>query len=316
MPSKYDKNLYRIDLIQEVEWYDEKTHQMKLKLTPNPERYEWKTVGGTEYLCDKFEKIMFSKETFAKFIQSMKGKGLYWVKPDIDNIIDYINERVPKISSFFEEHNVNYEFKDKSEEFLNSIPIREMTFTILCIDLQGSTQLSQRLSPEDNAKIMQLFLKEMTVIVAAYHGYVLKYVGDGLIAYFPEPNFLGMEDIAVDCAVTMKFLIEQGINKVLMEKNMPELKFRIGLDTGEAIVSTVGDISSKQHKDLIGLTINFASKIQGVAKKNQIVIGDSTKKQLHTTRKTLFEEYNPNNWDYKIQNTIYQLHSLVAVEPH
>ncbi len=316
MPSKYDNKLFRMDLLQEIEWYNEKTHRMKVKLTPNPERYDWKIINGKKVLCDKFEDIQIPEDVYSKIMSDMKGKGLYYVKPTITSNLEYIQNRIPKIQQFLECDESDYESIDKSEDFLNSLTIKEMTFVILCIDLKGSTKLSQYLSLEENSKIIKLFAKEMANIIASYHGYVLKYMGDGLIAYFPEPNFLGMEDTAVDCAASMKFLIENGINKVLSEKNLPELKFRIGLDTGEAIISTIGDISSKQQKDLIGMTVNFAAKIQNVAEENQIVIGDSTKKQMHTTRKKLFQSYSPSNWDYKIGNNVYPLHSLIPVVPY
>lgn len=319
IPSKYDDKLYRFDLIQKLVSYDKKTHLAIMEYTPNPERYEWKTIGGEEYLCDKMEPFRFLKERFFQMLKDMKGKTLYYVKPDIDNITDYIQIQIPKIRQFLTDDQSTYEFKDKSEEFLQSLNNDELTFVILCIDIVGSTKLSEQLSLEQNSKIIQIFSKELAYVVDAYHGFVLKYVGDGLIAYFPEPNHLGMEDNAVDCAVTMKFLIERGINKVLKENELPELKFRLGLDTGEAIVSTIGNSTSKQHKDLIGLTINIAAKIQSSAQPNQIVIGESTKKQLHTTRKKLFEPYTPKSWNYHHvdKTSIYQLYSLSnTVTPH
>jgi class 3 adenylate cyclase len=319
IPSKYDDKLYRFDLLQKLKAYDKKTHLAIFEYTPNPARYDWKIIDGQKYLIDKMEPFRFSEKVYAEIMADMKGKNLYWVKPDIDNITDYIESRIPKIHKFLTNLDSTYEFKDKSEDFLHSLNHDEMTFVILCIDIIGSTKMSEELPLEQNSKIIQVFSKELAAIVDAYHGFVLKYVGDGLIAYFPEPNHLGMEDNAVDCAVTMKFLVENGINKILTEKGLPELKFRIGLDTGEAIVSTIGDISSKQHKDLIGLTINFAAKIQSSAQSNQIVIGESTKKQLHTTRKKLFSKYTPKTWNYHHvdKKTIYLLYSLNDdVKPH
>lgn len=249
-------------------------------------------------------------------MKDMKGKELYCVKSEISSNLAYIEERIPKIREFLKKESDEYKFQDKSEDYLNSLSIKEMTFVILCVDIKGSTRLSQDLSAEDNERIIKVFLKEMAAIVAAYHGFVLTFTGDGLIAYFPEPNLLGMEDNAVDCAVTMKFIIEKAINKVLNEKGLPELKYRIGLDTGEAIISTIGDVSTKQHKDLIGLTISFASKIQGVAQENQIVIGEFTKKQMHTTRKKLFEPYLSSDWDYKFRDKTYPLYALIPIEPY
>jgi len=179
----------------------------------------------------------------------------------------------------------------------------------LCIDLKGSTRLSEQLSGEDYSKIIALFSREMAQVVSGFGGYVLKFVGDGIVAYFPEPNFIGMNDNAVDCAITMKKIIKNGINKVLVEKNLPTIQSRIGLDSGEAMVKTIGDISSKNHKDLIGLTVNLAAKIQSQANENQIVIGDTTARNLHVMWRKNFKEHNPPEWNYKIsENKKYQLH--------
>jgi class 3 adenylate cyclase len=58
--------------------------------------------------------------------------------------------------------------------------------------------LSQQLSSQRNAILIDLFAKEMSAIVSNYRGYVLKYLGDGLIAYFPIFDYVPMDDAAVD----------------------------------------------------------------------------------------------------------------------
>ena len=67
---------------------------------------------------------------------------------------------------------------------------------------------------------------------------------------------------------------EHFLNEVLPKKQFPQLTFRIGIYSGEAVVKGIGDYSNKQHKDLIGLTVDLASNIQGLAKENGILIGD------------------------------------------
>jgi adenylate cyclase len=159
---------------------------------------------------------------------------------------------------------------------------------------RGSTLLSQQLSAQRNARLIDLFAKEMSAIVSNYRGYVLKYIGDGLIAYFPILDYLPMDDTAVDCAMAMIYYIEHFLNEILPTKQFPQLRFRIGIDSGEAVVKDIGDASNKQHKDLIGLTINLALKIQGKAKENGILIGDTALRGLHTDKRICFtkqEEY-------------------------
>ena len=70
----------------------------------------------------------------------------------------------------------------------------------------------------------------------------------------------------------------------------------------------IGDPSNKQHKDLIGLTINLATKIQGKAEKNSILIGDTTLRRLHADKRICFTKQA----DYPMSEneSPYPLHAL------
>lgn len=184
-----------------------------------------------------------------------------------------------------------------------------MKFVILTVDLKGSTKMSQQLDSKINAKMITLFTREMASIVNNYHGYVLKYTGDGLIAYFPEPNFIGMNDLAVDCAIGMKLLLRDGINKVLRKKRLPKLKLRVGIDSGEAMIVDMGYELNKQHKDLISETMNLSAKIQSLASENGIAVGDSTARNLHVTRRKFFAKTIPKEWKYTTKTgEVYPVH--------
>ena len=99
---------------------------------------------------------------------------------------------------------------------------------------------------------------------------------------------------------------------VLKERKLPEIQYRIGIDSGEAMITTVGDVSAKQHKDLIGETINLAAKIQAVAKPNEIAIGDTTLRNLFVERRLPFKPYRPEGWNYKTKDgSVYPIHSIV-----
>lgn len=152
--------------------------------------------------------------------------------------------------------------------------------------------MSQELSIEDNSIIIQLFLNEISQLIHCFGGYVLKYLGDGIIAYFPEPNSIGMNDNAIDCANSIKYFILNGLNNVLSNNGLPSLNFRIGLDSGEAMILTVGSKNLKTHKDLIGQTINLATKIQNLASPNQIMAGEATIRSAYFRYRTQFEKNN------------------------
>jgi adenylate cyclase len=233
-----------------------------------------------------------------RIIQKALTKQLQYTPPKIKNSEDYVKKRIDTIRAFMAEKISDFEFVDKSEEFLEGLQKDEMNFVILCIDIAGSTKLSSSLDPKINARIISLFSREMSAIVPLFNGYVLKHVGDGLIAYFPEPNFIGQNDNAVDCALTMRLMVLEGLNTVLKGLGFPELSIRIGVDSGEAVVTITGDSSSKQQKDLIGFTINLATKIQSKAQPNQLVIGGTTARNLHVNWRKRFQKFVPDQWDY------------------
>ena len=58
--------------------------------------------------------------------------------------------------------------------------------TVLFTDVTGSTQISQRLDPEDMLEVMDGAMQRLGLIVEQYGGRVIKYMGDGLMALFGD----------------------------------------------------------------------------------------------------------------------------------
>ena len=310
MPTKDET--FRMDFVIEVEDFDEANGKFAVKLIPNPERYELKEMGGEKGYYDKFDNTFISLKVLEKATTRMEGLPIYYSPPKVVDTLEYIGKRTPIIREHFEKEGEKYQFVDSSEEFLSSLETPEKDFVILSIDLVGSTAMSQTLEDADYSKLISLFSKEVTLLVHLFRGYVLKNIGDGLVAYFPGPNFVGMNDNALDCAASMRSLILRGINPVLKERDLPEFNFRIGLDSGDASIITIGADQIKQHKDLIGQTLNIACKIQSKAEKNQILIGESTAKNVHTFWRELLEKKEIPDWKYVDKKTgnVYPLYLL------
>lgn len=94
---------------------------------------------------------------------------------------------------------------DKLEMFLNSHKETKSLFVITCIDIVGSTKMSRELSLVENAKIIELYPSEINQLINCNGGYILKFQGDGILAYFPEPSYIGMNDNAIECAPAIKY---------------------------------------------------------------------------------------------------------------
>jgi class 3 adenylate cyclase len=81
--------------------------------------------------------------------------------------------------------------------------------------------------------IIQTFVQEMTVVVANNYGYVLKYIGDAITAYFPVTNETGFHTYykrALLCAIDMLITVVHGVNTIFKEFDFPELHIKIGID--------------------------------------------------------------------------------------
>jgi class 3 adenylate cyclase len=128
-------------------------------------------------------------------------------------------------------------------------------------DLVGSTQMSMPLPVDRLVTIIRAFSHEMSSVVEIYNGYVAKYVGDAVIAFFALGfNRYLTYDKAVRCAKWMINVVEYGINPILNKYDYPELSVKIGIDVGENVVVQYAHDRSSQI-DILGYTMNVAAKI-------------------------------------------------------
>lgn len=229
---------------------------------------------------------IYLNEGAKEFLESLR-KGTIPINEDEDKFFENLKEDTQnylegKIDRF---EDPEYKEKDPSEEFLfnyyKETKRKKIDVAILSVDVVGSTKLSKNLSQEKYAKLISVFLREISQIVYNHNGYCLKYIGDEIIAYFPGPDISGMHDNALFCAYAIKKYILRILNPILNEKSFPEINFRLSLNSGVAMLTVVGHPVSMQHFDLIGEPINITKKIQTKAEINSIVVGQTAKSVAH-----------------------------------
>jgi adenylate cyclase len=293
----------RIDLVLRKIEFDVEKGFIKGELTPDPRRYEWKVINGEEFLYDKLDNLCYPREVLDKALKDIIELPIYYQRPEVDNVEQYVKSRLLLIDERMKGRAEPFAFQDKSEEFLESLAENKLGFVIMCIDMIRSTNLSLSLELEKYAKMIEVLLFEMSEIVSRYHGHVLKYTGDGLIAYFPEPSFISKNDLALDCALAVRRLLYNALNPVLKKYGCPNIHIRIGLESGDAYVVSIGSPSTKRHKDIIGAVVNLACKIQSLGNAGDVLLGETTYRNLHITRKLNCEEHTlPDNWIYLNEN--------------
>jgi adenylate cyclase len=202
---------------------------------------------------------------------------------------------------------------DESEKFLRKNVFSKFDIIVLYVDLVGSTTMTLELPEDKLAIIISSFAQEMASVITLHGGYVLKFVGDAVIGYFvASENPLLAADNAVSCAKSMLTVIQKGINPILNQYDYPDLMVKIGADFGQSIVVRYGSNPDAAHVDLMGPAMNIASKIQSLAKPNQILIGDDIYRRLHPASQSSFKEvmWKNNEWKYRSRLTgeIYKIY--------
>ncbi|MBT5200501.1 MAG: adenylate/guanylate cyclase domain-containing protein [Thaumarchaeota archaeon] len=195
---------------------------------------------------------------------------------------------------------------NESDQFLRKHVFTKFNMVVLYVDLVGSTTMTLEMPGEKIAIIISSFAQEMAAVIRQHHGYVLKFVGDSVIGYFDaDENGLLASDNAVNCAKSMLSVIQKGINPILNQYDYPDLMIKVGVDFGQNFVVRYGADAEQSQVDLMGPAMNIASKIQSMAKPNQILIGSDVFDRLHPTSQKEFIPiiWKKDEWKYRSRLT-------------
>ncbi len=175
---------------------------------------------------------------------------------------------------------------DKSS--LEDLKLGESTnkeMTVLFSDIRGFTTISESMSSEKVFKFLNFYFKNMVPYIDKNHGFVDKFIGDAIMALFPE----SAED-ALKAAITMKKVIKK-INKhnSYFEKN--PINAGTGLHHGLLTLGLIG-WTTRIESTAIGDTVNLASRIENATKMYNvnIIISDTVKKELPQINNYHFRE--------------------------
>jgi adenylate cyclase len=245
---------------------------------------------------------------------------------DLESAIKNTQSRIWKALKVEPEFNISTE---EAQKVLEKFAKSKVTLVILDIALVDSTRLSMTLPIDRFATMVQAFTHEMSLMIGAYGGFVLKYVGSSILAFFPANyGYLYLPCInAVNCARSMIKIMQQGINAILNQYDYPEMSVRVGIDVGENAVVQYGwttdtytldnnQLLKKPHLDILGYTISIAAKMTTLAKPNQIVIGQLIYDVLDDKQKSTFEVLSVRSdvWSYVSDNTggIYRVYGSIT----
>ncbi|MER8849575.1 adenylate/guanylate cyclase domain-containing protein [Mesorhizobium australicum] len=142
------------------------------------------------------------------------------------------------------------------------------------VDLVGSTELSQRLDPEDMREVIRAYQIAVSGEITHYEGRVAKLMGDGVLAYFGWPQ--AHEDDA-ERAVRSGMAAAAATARLTAPGGQP-LAARIGIATGLVVVGDLVGEGSAQEEAVVGDTPNLAARLQALAEPGSVVVADGTQR--------------------------------------
>lgn len=153
--------------------------------------------------------------------------------------------------------------------------------SIFFSDLEGFTGISEGLDPEALTTLLNDYLSAMTDIIQDEGGTVDKYEGDAIIAFWNAP--LEQPDHARRCvraALRCQTRLAE-MRPMFRERLKKDLKMRIGINSGPAIVGNMGSHNRFDYT-MIGDAVNLASRLEGINKQfgTYTMISQSTKEQM------------------------------------
>ena len=151
--------------------------------------------------------------------------------------------------------------------------------TVLFSDLVGSTALSTVLDPEEMSSLIRRYQDACAGAVARFDGYIAKFMGDGVLAYFGYPQ--ARED-AAERAVRAGLAIVEAVRQIA-QPNGAALETRVGIATGLVVVGDIVGSGAAREEAIVGETPNLAARLQSLAEPNSVLISESTYRLLGRT---------------------------------
>jgi class 3 adenylate cyclase/tetratricopeptide (TPR) repeat protein/ABC-type transport system involved in cytochrome c biogenesis ATPase subunit len=148
--------------------------------------------------------------------------------------------------------------------------------TVMFCDMVGSTPLAELLDPEDFHELLGDYQAACARAIERFGGYLAKYVGDGVVAYFGYPR--AHEDDAQRALHAGLGILDEltGLNSTIDDPRI-SVHVRIGLHSGTVVAGEMGAGEMPAQREIVGEMPHIAARLESIAPTDSVVISDATR---------------------------------------
>jgi len=135
--------------------------------------------------------------------------------------------------------------------------------------------------PNRVVTLLNHYFAAMIKVIKQYDGTIDEFIGDAIFVLFGAPTWRDDDaERALACAVAMQ-LAMPAVNEHASHEDLPELEMGIGINTGQVVVGNIGSVDRMKY-GVVGSQVNLTSRIQSCTTGGQILISETTRKELGT----------------------------------
>jgi len=221
----------------------------------------------------------FIKKPFSPDVLTMRVRHTIELTRLQQNLADEVDKKtreILQINDVFGK-NVSPQIRDYLMRGNVSLGGEMREVTVMFCDIRSFTTLSENMPGEKIVKMLNLYFTALEKCISAHNGVINKYIGDAIMAIFgaPMPSETHQKD-AYAAALDMRETLVK-LNKEFEEESFPQLRFGIGIHSGQVLAGNIG-AASRMEYTVIGDTVNTASRIEGLCKlyKKDLILSEYT----------------------------------------
>ncbi|MBN1412303.1 MAG: adenylate/guanylate cyclase domain-containing protein [Spirochaetales bacterium] len=182
-----------------------------------------------------------------------------------ETIQNYSNKLQALLKAF--NHFVPHDFLNQLEKE-NILEVKlgdqvQKEMTVLFSDISAFTTISESMTPKENFNFINSFLSRMGPVIRQHRGFIVKYIGDGIMALFPHSV-----DDAVKAGIDMLGKLAE-YNEHRKTMGYKPVDIGIGLHMGKLMLGTVGE-EERMEGTVISDTVNVCSRLEGLTRKYNV----------------------------------------------